>query len=761
MSVWIDTFDQSYEYEGAAALKKAVKAAPEGLRSVLISQLLPQLIDHDRKRQGRTPTLHELRSRFPDLAEVLSDAYPLLAAGYRLPVELRGYRVLRVVGEGGQAIVLRAQDDMHSAVAIKLSASPEHNELLLRERELLGQCQHPGIPDVIASGVDEDRAYFVMPFLRGMTLADKYATHRPTAEEAVRVATELCGVVDHLHGRSILHRDIKPQNVWLDDSGAVKLIDLGMAIDRSSWGSSRAQVGEFHGTPAFMSPEQAAADGENDGELSDVFSIGAVLYWMGTGATLYESVDRQSLLSHAAQGRFDRDQLSAVTAWPKPLTRACLKAMSIKPAERYRSAVELGDRLVAVGVVRKPPARLRAAALLLVLLGVVAAVVVFGPPGHVWRPPSSASAGPELAPTPSGQEEPAVKPPGEHHADGGERALGGGLPPGHDGMAFKADLPRPPEGMEYAPVAVGPYNPDGPPTIDRALRKKSLLPQPASPPVLGPNLSQEERVGRAKAWLGSLSPSSPMGDFVGLYFKPTGFQPICSVVKEINIRAGHGGEIRTFSFGDASEMTVDPLWDPKVNTLRHALLKPPPYKYDFAFHTAYGPAVRKRKGYLLIPPGWQGLFVSVRLLDGWSSKSFFVPNVDPCLINHLTPFPGQKQNVPAGWLYLYQDPSRPGRASNLFSFVDEPERASEELRNVLIRTYAGFYAEPPPQAQWTLLSTQPDSLVLPDSVEPGPLFVHFVSAEKRTIRRVAYQVPREKFEGLAADVVAGFEGRQE
>lgn len=211
VSVWIDSFEASYAYEGAAALNKAVKAAPEEVRAALVSQLLPSLIDHDRKRQGRTPTLHELRSRFPDLAGILTDAYPLLPAGYRLPVELRGYRVLRVVGEGGQAIILRAQDDMHSAVAIKLSASSEHNELILRERELLGQCQHPGIPEVITSGVDEDRAFFIMPFLRGMTLADKYSTHRPSAEEAARVTAELCGIVDHLHGHGILHRDIKPK----------------------------------------------------------------------------------------------------------------------------------------------------------------------------------------------------------------------------------------------------------------------------------------------------------------------------------------------------------------------------------------------------------------------------------------------------------------------------------------------------------------------------------------------------------------------
>lgn len=380
MSVWIESFEQSYEYEGAAALKKAVKAAPEEMRVALMSQLLPSLIDHDRKRKRPTPTLHELRSRFPDLAGLLADAYPLLPANYRLPVELRGYRVLRVVGEGGQAIVLRAQDDMHSAVAIKLSASPQHNELLLRERELLGQCQHPGIPEVIASGVDEDRAFFVMPFLRGMTLTDKYATHRPPAGEATRIATELCGVVDHLHGRGILHRDIKPQNVWLDESGGVKLIDLGMAIDRSSWGSPRAAVAEFHGTPAYMSPEQASADRERDGELSDVFSIGAVLYWMGTGDPPYDDGSQQSVLSRAAAGKIKNDRLRAISNWPRPLVRLCLHAIASEPSQRVASAAELRKRLESKSFSVAAPAATRSAftAIVVTLLG-AAAIVFYAP----------------------------------------------------------------------------------------------------------------------------------------------------------------------------------------------------------------------------------------------------------------------------------------------------------------------------------------------------------------------------------------------
>lgn len=337
-SVWIDTFEQSFPYAGAAALKEALAKAPYQLRVPLAAELLPSLMDHQRQHHNTTPTLHELRSRFPDLAGLLTAAYPLLPAGYQLPVQLRGYRILQVVGEGGQALVLRAQDDVHSAVAIKLSVSATHNEYVLRERRLLGQCQHAGIPEVIASGVVQERAYFIMPFLRGMTLADKYATHRATVEETVRLGTELCGIVAHLHALGIVHRDIKPENIWLDAAGTVKLIDLGMAIDRSAWGASRSSIGEFHGTPAFMSPEQAAADSETDGELSDVYSIGAVLYWMGTGKT-------DTLTSHfddpssASKRGFYKVKLPAIKGWPKRLRQVCASAVSAKPVDRPTAAI--------------------------------------------------------------------------------------------------------------------------------------------------------------------------------------------------------------------------------------------------------------------------------------------------------------------------------------------------------------------------------------------------------------------------------------
>lgn len=397
-SVWIDTFEQTFPYEGMAALKEAIAQAPYELRVPLAAELLPPLIDHLRQQHRRTPTLHELRARFPDLAALLTAAYAFLPAHYQLPVELRGYRILQVVGEGGQAFVLRAQDDVHSAVAIKLSASTTHNEYVLRERKLLGQCQHAGIPEVIASGVIQDRAYFIMPFLRGMTLADKFATHRPSVEETVRIGADLCGIVAHLHARGIVHRDIKPQNIWIDESGAVKLIDLGMAIDRSNWGAPQSSIEEFHGTPAFMSPEQAAADGETDGELSDVYSIGAILYWMMTGAAPFAASTAERSLQLAKDGTVDFAKLAKLSGYPKVLKLACRRAMAPRSELRIPSAEALASLIKDSQTSQKP---LRAMAALILLLVILGGVIYWPWQNELPRPTQKETNPPEMLAKPT------------------------------------------------------------------------------------------------------------------------------------------------------------------------------------------------------------------------------------------------------------------------------------------------------------------------------------------------------------------------
>jgi hypothetical protein len=347
LSVLIETFESQLDRHGNAALAGSIDHAPGRLRAALLTQTLPLIVERHRELKGLTPTLHELRLAYPDLRSEIAEVYQWLPDELRLPTEIGGYRVVAAIGEGAQAVVLKGQDDVHGAVAIKLSASARHNELLLRERETLSECHHRGVVSVTASGLHHDRAYFVMPLLSGSTLADRYKSRRPSSREAVGLAAQLAAAVAHLHQQGYLHRDLKPANVWVDDGGRLTLIDLGMAVRHYRFGEPAGALVEFHGTPAFMAPEQAREEGDSDGKLADVFGIGGVLYWMLTGSAPFATRGGKTALERAAAGEFDREALGRLEAHPEPVRRLCLEAMAADPAERAPSATRLAEALEA------------------------------------------------------------------------------------------------------------------------------------------------------------------------------------------------------------------------------------------------------------------------------------------------------------------------------------------------------------------------------------------------------------------------------
>ncbi|MEO0531278.1 MAG: serine/threonine-protein kinase, partial [Planctomycetota bacterium] len=348
LSVLIEAFESQLDRQGSAALQGSIEFAPGRLRAALLTQALPLVVEQRRQRDGLTPTLHELRLAYPDLRSEIADVYQWLPPELRLPTEIGGYRVVAAIGEGAQAIVLKGQDDVHGAVAIKLSASARHNELLLRERETLAECKHRGVVSVTSSGLHHDRAYFVMPLLDGSTLADRYKSQRPSTREAVGVATQLAGAVAHLHKQGYLHRDLKPANVWIDHDEHVTLIDLGMAVRNYRFGEPVGEVAEFHGTPAYMAPEQAREDRKCDGRLADIFGVGGVLYWMLTGEAPFAADSGPAALERSAGGHLSREALGRLESHPEPVRRLCLEAIALDPSRRTPSAVRLSETLDAI-----------------------------------------------------------------------------------------------------------------------------------------------------------------------------------------------------------------------------------------------------------------------------------------------------------------------------------------------------------------------------------------------------------------------------
>jgi eukaryotic-like serine/threonine-protein kinase len=272
------------------------------------------------------------------------------------------YRVERELGAGGMATVYLAEDLKHRRrVAIKV-LRPELTRSLgahrfLREIETTANLRHPHILPLYDSGhvsmtgstegqadANADVLYYVMPFVEGETLRDRLARERQLPiDDALRIAREVSDALSYAHARGIVHRDIKPENILLESGHAV-VADFGIARAVSAAGAeSLTGTGITVGTPAYMSPEQAAGDHDLDGR-SDLYALGCVLYEMlagqppFTGPTV-ESIARQHLIAEP------QPVTNLRPAVPGAVLTALHRALAKNPADRFNPVAQFADAL--------------------------------------------------------------------------------------------------------------------------------------------------------------------------------------------------------------------------------------------------------------------------------------------------------------------------------------------------------------------------------------------------------------------------------
>ncbi|MDH3285926.1 MAG: serine/threonine protein kinase, partial [Acidobacteriota bacterium] len=204
------------------------------------------------------------------------------------------YAIERELGRGGMATVFLARDiKHHRKVAIKV-LRPELTssvgiERFSREIQIGANLTHPHVLTLIDSGEAGERLYYVMPFLEGESLRERLNRDRqlPTGD-ALRVAGEIADALGYAHGRGVLHRDVKPENIMLSGGHAV-IVDFGIARMVDDVGAEGMTVtGMAIGTPYYMSPEQFGGESDIDGR-SDIYSLGCVLYEMLTGEPPFKS----------------------------------------------------------------------------------------------------------------------------------------------------------------------------------------------------------------------------------------------------------------------------------------------------------------------------------------------------------------------------------------------------------------------------------------------------------------------------------------
>jgi serine/threonine-protein kinase len=231
------------------------------------------------------------------------------------------------IGRGGMGSVWKARDlRLGRDVAVKFlrprSAAPDAEARFEREARALAHLNHPGIVSIHGVGREEGQSYLVMEHVEGRTLA---ALVPLPVEKAIDVARQLCDALAYAHERGLVHRDVKPENILVDEAGRVKLTDFGIArLLGSADDGSLTKAGLAVGTPQYMAPEALA--GASPSPAMDVFSVGVVLYEMVSG----------------------RRPIGDFAALPAGLDRVVRKALAPDPAERHANAGALRADLAAL-----------------------------------------------------------------------------------------------------------------------------------------------------------------------------------------------------------------------------------------------------------------------------------------------------------------------------------------------------------------------------------------------------------------------------
>jgi hypothetical protein len=277
-----------------------------------------------------------------------------------MPESIGGYLVQRVLGSGGMATVYAAlQRQPRRTVAIKVLRGAPGSAAAARrfkqEIEILGRLRHPFVAQVYGAGVHEEHGvsmpYYVMEYVpRARSILEYAAEKDLDLERRLRLFVKVCAAVDHGHRRKVVHRDLKPGNILIDENGDPKVIDFGVARALELPLGARTmdtEIGRLVGTVQYMAPEQVDPRGHDLDARCDVYALGVILYRLVTGRPPYELASLP-LFTAAQVIREERPPPpSAVQAGiPRDLDAIVMKALEKSPRERYRSAASLGRDLL-------------------------------------------------------------------------------------------------------------------------------------------------------------------------------------------------------------------------------------------------------------------------------------------------------------------------------------------------------------------------------------------------------------------------------
>ncbi len=285
----------------------------------------------------------------PELLATARSCYSTTERGSNGPRRLGKFELMEELGVGSFGQVFRARDtELNRTVAVKLLragrlAGREEIDRFIREARSAAQLKHPGLVAVYETGQTEDGViYLVEEFIQGETLAARLAGARYTFRQIAELVAAVADALDYAHRQGVIHRDVKPSNILLDADGRPHLMDFGLA-KRDLDETPVTVDGQFLGTPAYVSPEQARGDSHHVDGRTDVYSLGVILYELLTGERPFRG-NRQMLLLQVLYDE-PRPPRQLHDKVPRDLETICLKAIAKAPARRYATARDLAADL--------------------------------------------------------------------------------------------------------------------------------------------------------------------------------------------------------------------------------------------------------------------------------------------------------------------------------------------------------------------------------------------------------------------------------
>ncbi len=259
------------------------------------------------------------------------------------------YELIREIARGGMGVIFLArQISLSRPVALKMILAGQLADEVDVKRfytgaEAAANLDHPGIVRIYEVGQHEGQHYFSMGLVEGRSLAQRLADGPLPPRQAAVLMAEVARAIEYAHSHGVIHRDLKPGNILLDQDGRARVTDFGLAKKLES-DSELTGSGRVMGTPSYMSPEQARGNRSEVGTAADVYALGATLYALLTGRPPFQAATAmETLMQVVGEKPVPPRRLNA--AIPRDLETICMKCLEKAPHKRYASARALAEEL--------------------------------------------------------------------------------------------------------------------------------------------------------------------------------------------------------------------------------------------------------------------------------------------------------------------------------------------------------------------------------------------------------------------------------